>query len=248
MNKNLINESGDRLCYYLLGQSSEFLKAGNLFDYLEELKQSKLVPEYEKAVKNVATWQTKRFRSVFDFGYFRLFLYTIIRDFRPRLILESGVLHGMTSGFLLEAIAKNRQGQLISVDLPSVFGEPTANKDGYSGSLPEGKQSGWLVPERLKKYWHLKLGSSSDVLPKLNLKQPLDLFIHDSDHTYETMWFELNYGWAALAPGGILICDNIEANASFHNFCKKHRKLPLVLPVPNKDATLRPRFGLIAKT
>ena len=123
-----------------------------------------------------------------------------------------------------------------------------ANKDGYDDSLPPGKQPGWIVPKRLQKRWTLKLGSSHELLKKeLETEPPLDMFIHDSEHSYDTMWFELNTAWNYLRDGGLLICDNIEANTSFFDFCRRIDKIPLVLPTPSEDRNNAPRFAIVIR-
>lgn len=247
MNNNIIYSKGPDYCYYLLGKSSEFLRAGNLFNYVNEVAESGLIDEYESYVKDLEGWQTKKFKSVFQFGFFRILLYSIVREFKPSLVIETGVLHGMTSGFILQGLSVNKSGKLTSIDLPSVFGAPPANQDGYISNLPQGKNPGWLVSDRLRGLWDLQIGESSVLLQKLNAKNSVNLFIHDSSHTYENMWFELNYAWESLVPGGIIVCDNVEANTSFFDFCRKISTLPLVIPIPGVDATLSTRCGVIRK-
>lgn len=62
-----------------------------------------------------------------------------------------------------------------------------------------------------------------------------------------TMWNELNMAWPHIKPEGICICDNIESNTSFFDFCLKVGKIPLVLPAPGNDGLMLIRFALIKK-
>jgi len=207
-----------------------------------------IVSDYESAVISVPSWQTKAFPSLWAFRSYRILLHALIRDTQPQHVVETGVLHGMTSGFILEAMALNGAGVLTSIDLPSLAETGPANRDGYNDSLPEGKQPGWIVPSRLHKYWNLKLGSSRSILPEVCASgQAIDIFIHDSEHSYSTMWFELITAWDAMRQGGILICDNIEANTSFFDFCRRVGRMPLVLPTPSEDRFHAPRFALIIR-
>lgn len=248
MNKNQYSNWGDLYSTYLLGKCSEFCKTGDLFEYLREIVQSELPRDYELSVKDVVDWQTTKFQSIWAFRFFRIVIYALVRDLNPFLVVETGVLHGMTSGFILEALEINNQGRLFSCDLPSLDLSNPANQDGYYSALPKDRQPGWLVPERLRNRWDLSIGPSHDILNASKAKlENIDIFCHDSEHSYRNMWSELTFGWERLVSGGILICDNTEANPSFFDFCRKIDRIPLVLPTPNQDVSYAPRFGILVK-
>lgn len=61
-------------------------------------------------------------------------------------------------------------------------------------------------------------------MPKLlrSLKS-IDVFIHDSLHTYDHMLFESRVSWPFINVGGLLISDDIEANSAFNDFAKELR-------------------------
>lgn len=239
---------GDTQSIYLLGRCDEFLRIGHLLPYLAELLADRaLISAIEAAVVPVAGWQTKKFSSLYQFRFYRILLYAIVRALRPTIVVETGVLHGMTTSFILQALVRNGDaGKLISVDLPSYFETGPANRDGYDATLPEGKQSGWMVPMELRKDWQLIIGSSCEVLPRLPQRM-LDLFIHDSEHTYETMEFELTFAWERLRDGGILVCDNTDSCDAFADFCRKVNRKPLSLPAPDQMMSDQIRFGLLRK-
>ncbi len=234
---------------FLAGRLAEYLSAGDLIGHIIDLAENpNIIRDYESAVASVPEWQTKKFRSLWVFRSFRILLYALIRDIKPKCVVETGVLHGMTSGFILEALALEGIGTLTSIDLPSLAESGAANRDGYDDSLPPGKQPGWIVPSRLHGHWNLKLGSSRSVLPELcSAGVSIDMFIHDSEHSYSNMWFELTTAWDAMRQGGILICDNIEANTAFFDFCRRVGRMPLVLPAPTEDRFYAPRFAIIIR-
>ncbi len=88
-----------------------------------------------------------------------------------------------------------------------------------TGALPKGKKPGWSIPEGLRSRHHLSLGDARILLPQiLERETVLDVFLHDSDHSYEHMMFEMSLAWSYLRPGGWLLCDNVEANNSFFDF------------------------------
>jgi cephalosporin hydroxylase len=58
-------------------------------------------------------------------------------------------------------------------------------------------------------------------LPKLlrELEQ-IDVFVHDSEHSYEMMMFEFCLSWKHLKQGGYIVCDDHDWNDAFHDFAK----------------------------
>jgi predicted O-methyltransferase YrrM len=240
--------SGVEQNFFLLGKVSQYTGL-NLLEYINELMDTELlITQFEEIVKNEPHFETKKFEGIFDFRFFRIILYCLIRSIKPDHVVETGIMHGLSSGFILAALEKNRMGILHSIDAPSYFENGPINQDGYNETLPPGKAPGWIVPNSFRKSWDLKLGKSRELLPKLSEKvKSWDLFCHDSEHTYENMSFELNVAWNVLRDGGILICDNIEANNSFQDFCKKVKRNPLLLEAPNRTFSNLIRFGLIIK-
>ncbi len=212
------------------------------------MEDRELIRQIEHQVAPVSSWGTKTFNSVFDFRLYRIALYAIIRSIQPKVSIETGVLHGLTSAFLLRAIERNGHGKLISVDYPSYPTDGPSNKDGYNAVLPAGKEPGWTVPPSLHTHWDLRLGMSRDVLANLDGKvDGLGFFCHDSEHTFPTMWFEMNWAWERLVPGGVLICDNAEANTSFVEFSRRVDRFPMLFPAPDSQVHEPPRFGLLQK-
>ena len=129
--------------------------------------------------------------------------YAAVRALQPELVVETGVCYGVTSAHLLKALEANGRGQLHSIDLPPL------GKDGDD-------YVGWLVPEESRGRWTLHRGTSGRLLrPLLSKLGQIDLFIHDSLHTYRNMREEFALAWPALRPGGVLISDDIEGNPAF---------------------------------
>lgn len=137
-------------------------------------------------------------------------LYVICRIIRPEIVVETGVANGFSSAFILHALEENNLGRLYSIDLPNQPGEEIACD----------KQTGWLVPEGLKKRWTLIIGSSQEKLPSL-LEQlgKIDIFYHDSDHSYENMTFEFKQAYKFLDHDKLIISDDITDNRAFSDFC-----------------------------
>ena len=159
-------------------------------------------------------------------------LYAVLRTLRPRVVVETGVCNGVSTAFLLLALAENGTGELHSIDLPEVAGEqyaPGTFWDGKGGAVvPAGKDPGWMVPERLRDRWHLLIGRSQELLvPLLARVGPIDFFLHDSEHSEECMRFEFGAAWAALRDGGVLAADDVLVNESFADFASSQRREPI---------------------
>ena len=204
-----------------------------------------LIPSIERAVADVPEFITKHWASPFDLGVFRVVLYALVRTCRPGYAIETGVLHGLTSMYMLAGFEANGAGRLVSIDLPSYFETGPANKDGFTDTLPRGRGSGWVVGPPYAGRWDLRLGPSTELLPAVfDENGPVGLFLHDSEHTYDTMWAELTAAWDNLGPDGIIVCDNVIENTSFFDLCRKLDRVPFVISeLPRGQA----RFALITK-
>jgi predicted O-methyltransferase YrrM len=243
-----VNVTGIEQGSYFVGRLSSELGGRDLLPFLGELHESELPRRFEEIVAGEPTFETKRFDSIWQLRLYRIWVYCLVRALRPEVFVETGVLHGMTSAFVLEAMERNGTGRLISVDLPSYAETGPANVDGYQGTLPPGREPGWLVPESLRHRWELRLGPSLDVLPGvLDDAGAIDVFLHDSDHTYETMMGEFELAWPLLRDGGALIADDSTDNTAFAEFSAQVGRAPLLFPNPNERPHDEARCGLILK-
>lgn len=133
-------------------------------------------------------------------------VWCLTRHLRPNRVVETGVAHGVTTRFILEAMERNGKGHLWSIDLPPL-------EEDWR------KQIGVAVDKRLALRWSYIKGSSRLRLPKLlaHLGQ-IDLFVHDSLHSERNVRFELDRAWPHLRPGGAVVVDDVDANWGFHSF------------------------------
>jgi predicted O-methyltransferase YrrM len=153
--------------------------------------------------------------------------YSVVRVLQPDVVVETGVCYGVTSSYVLTALDTNGRGVLHSIDLPPL------GKDG-------DRFVGWLIPGELRSRWNLHRGASRRLLrPLLAQVGPLDLFIHDSLHTYGNMRDEFALAWPALRPGGVLISDDIEGNTAFLELSQRPDVAQsIVIKESNKDSLL----------
>jgi predicted O-methyltransferase YrrM len=158
--------------------------------------------------------------------------YAIARALQPTHVVETGVCYGLTSAYLLQALETNHAGRLHSIDLPPLG----KNGDAYVGTL---------VPRGLQHRWNLHRGTSRRLLlPLLAHLGSIDIFLHDSLHTYANMSWELAAAWAKLRPGGVLIADDVEGNAAFHELARRSDVLSARVV---QESTKNSMFGIAVK-
>src|SRR5438132_3165139 len=163
-----------------------------------------------------------------------VYLYAVLRKVRPRVAVETGVANGFSTAFSLLALQQNGDGHLHSVDLPREVGldyEPGTFYEGEGrAGIPTGSQPGWLIPAELKERWTLVLGRTQEELPPLLERLgTIDSFMHDSEHSFDCMWFEFNEAWPRLAPGGVLLSDDVNSTEAFTRFAGEQGRAPVRL-------------------
>jgi predicted O-methyltransferase YrrM len=144
-------------------------------------------------------------------------LYLLVRAARPSVVVETGVLYGASSAHILAALDKNGGGELHSIDL---------------GCPPEEPAHDFFVPQDLASRWTYIRGSVREELPPLLARLgTIDMFNHDSLHTYDNMTWEYERAVEHLRPGGVLSSHDVlvvhsllrlfQPNA-FPAFCQRH--------------------------
>ncbi|MGI0155313.1 MAG: O-methyltransferase [Thermoplasmata archaeon] len=180
----------------------------------------------------------------FHHRWFGESLYWLARTVRPRAIVETGVEKGLTSYFWLRALADNDYGTLHSIDLPTVGTTERVNADGRvdRSHVEEAGRTGALVPPSLRNRWELTLGDAKRELPALlSGLGSIDLFFHDSDHSYAHQLWEYRTAWPALRDGGLLTSDDVDWSDAFSDFSREVDRVPVYWP------STRPTRGLLRK-
>jgi hypothetical protein len=178
----------------------------------------------------------------FNFIKYPIAWYALIRKYKPSIILETGVSMGWSSFMILTALQREKKGILYSIDMG---GFESIDLDGGIG---------YMVPDNLKQNWHLIIDDSKKaLLPLLQKLGKIDMFIHDSEHSYEMMTFEYNSAWDHLGQQGILCSDDINHSTAFDEFVTLHNSeihtLRIFTEIPrSSDAqNIRPQFGYFFK-
>lgn len=205
----------------------------------ETLEEVKDVPyahetfERKSYVENYLNELEKKYGAFYRPGWVNLddalFLYWVVRRLNPQIIVQTGVCNGLSSAFMMLALVKNdNAGTLHVIDLPPVFDsnadEWKSKNKVYGVVIPEGKTSGWLVPDAYKDRLEVLEGDAKLLLPGLLERLgKIDMFYHDSDHTYDHMMFEFSEAKKYLAKHGVIVSDDISWNASLWDFADDYR-------------------------
>ena len=135
----------------------------------------------------------------------RLGWYCVVRASRPRVVVETGSHDGLGTALLARALQRNADeghpGVLLSFDL-----DPA---------------SGWLVPDELRVYVERHVGDARETLPAALTGRAVDVFVHDSLHTYEHERFELETALAHAARRLVLISDNAHVSPALLDVCRE---------------------------
>jgi len=168
-------------------------------------------------------------------------IWLLVRHLHPQNVVETGVAHGVTSRFILEALKKNGSGHLWSIDHQPLERELHA-------------QIGVAVGDGHTDRWTYIKGSSRVRLPSLLSKLgEIDLFIHDSLHSERNVLFEISQVWPKLRNGGAIVIDDIDANRAFHSLSQTLSGFPSLiceaepLEPDHRRANKKGLFGIFLK-
>jgi len=127
--------------------------------------------------------------------------YSLVRLTKPSVVVETGVGRGVTSYQILRALKENRKGILFSIELPML-------------KLGAKKDVGVLVPTSLRSRWKLIYGPGVREMNRLRKQvQNIDMFVHDSNHSYLNQRAEYQFALHWLKKGGLLVSDDVGNDA-----------------------------------
>jgi predicted O-methyltransferase YrrM len=135
-------------------------------------------------------------------------LYALTRWLRPAVVVESGGFIGMSAAFILKALAD----------------EDLTKSKLYSIEWSEECEQGALIPDELRSAsggFIPMRGKVEDFLKRGELPSPIDMFLHDSSHSYRHMLWEFRQFWPRLHDRGLLVSHDVQMNAAFPEFIAK---------------------------
>jgi predicted O-methyltransferase YrrM len=140
-----------------------------------------------------------------------LLLYTYIRVAKPKVVVETGVANGVSTNAIMNAMKLNQNnGVLHSFDI-----------------LPQTKEA--YKGKGLWEFHLLRKPYKKNLLRTVDNFGEVDLWIHDSNHSY--LWQNMDYELALskLSNRGTLISDDIDASLAWSQKSKTNFKTSYIL-------------------
>ena len=130
----------------------------------------------------------------------RMAWYALIRQTKPRLVIETGVHHGVGGLVICLALQANENegfvGEYLGLDIDPNAGE--------------------IIDTNVFKFAKIVFSDSHKYLA--NFPSMCDFFIHDSDHNKEFELQEYSLIYDNLSENGIILSDNAHATAALREF------------------------------
>jgi len=171
----------------IYGYFSELLNDEALYNHL--CKSLKNISEYGKEIR-------------FAYGR-RIGWYAFVRILKPKLVIETGVDHGVGACVLTSALLRNKQ-------------------EGFKGSYlgtDNNINAGKLLKEPYSSIGEIIYGDSINSLMKI--KDPIDIFINDSDHSSEYEFQEYLTIEERISPNSVILGDNSHVTSCLSKFSKR---------------------------
>lgn len=124
--------------------------------------------------------------------------YALIRAFEPEVVVETGTHLGLGSCAIAAALLRNGHGRLTTIDI-----DPGA---------------GYLIGQPWAAVVDRRTGNSVELLGEL---RDVDLFLHDSLHTYDYERRELAAVEPNLRPGALVLSDNAHDSAALSDWAER---------------------------
>ena len=134
----------------------------------------------------------------------------MIRYYKPKIILETGVAYGFSSYAIFLALNKNKYGKLYSSDFPY-----------FREKNPENL-IGIVVPKKFKTNWNLYISGDKNNIKEIYRKTKEVNFVHyDSDKSYfgRHRFMKSIKKFKKLK---FLVMDDLHDNVFFYNYVNKN--------------------------
>jgi predicted O-methyltransferase YrrM len=162
-------------------------------------------------------------------NHYQAELAAVIRAERPLVMIETGVESGYSTEHFLTAMDAVDTGLLWSCD-PA----PSGFYDAY--------------PIKHPRFTFMREPSYTALDKIFNVTKRVDLFLHDSDHSFKCQTWEYEWAWEHVRPGGIIASDDIgwsdttpdKPHYAWGNFCERHGVTALRQKINNGEYFKKP--------
>jgi Methyltransferase domain len=184
----------DQLCWFVSAVTGA--EIGQVRAWVRELEDDrKLFDQLTRRLSSNPRWRicAREPHWARRFGW-----YALVRATRPDQVVETGTHLGLGSCVIAAALLRNGHGRLTTIDI-----DPEA---------------GYLIAEPWASVIDRSTGSSVDLLATV---RDVDMFLHDSLHTYDYEARELKAVEPNLRPGAIILSDNAHDSAALSDWAEQ---------------------------
>jgi predicted O-methyltransferase YrrM len=147
----------------------------------------------------------------------RLGWYALLRATKPRVVVETGIDRGLGTVVMAAALKRNKEEGFAGI----VFA---------TDIVPD---CGHLLADPYKQFVHELIGDSVESLKEF--AEPVDVFLHDSDHRPEYEWAEFLAIEPRLHAASIVMSDNSQQTSKLREFAARIGKSFLYFQDAPKD-------------
>ena len=169
---------------------------GQVRDWMRELEEDKKLAD--ELTRRLSSNPRRRICATEPHWARRLGWYALVRAAQPDRVVETGTHLGLGSCVIAAALLRNGHGRLTTIDI-----DPEA---------------GYLIGEPWASVIDRRVGSSIDMLADL---RDVDVFLHDSLHTYDYETKELTAVEPNLRPDAIILSDNAHESSALSDWAER---------------------------
>ena len=184
----------DQLCWFVAAVSGAHI--GQVRTWMQELDDDRQL--FDHVAGRLSTNPRRGISAREPHWGRRAGWYALVRALEPQHVVETGTQMGLGSCAIAAALLRNGHGRLTTIDI-----EPEA---------------GYLIGDPWAGVVDRRTGSSVDIIGGL---EDVDLFIHDSLHTYDFETQEFAAVEQRLSGGAVILSDNAHATAALSNWAEK---------------------------
>ena len=170
--------------------------------YIEEINSNSRI---QKQIED--SWKLNAGMADAKVGFARrVGWYAVIRSIKPKLIVETGVSHGVGALVICAALERNQEEGIVGKYLGTDI----------------NPEAGSLILKEFKSFATILVGDSLDSLQ--SLREPIDLFINDSDHSAEYERSEYEVIKKLLTKEALILGDNSHVTEELRDFSHRNNR------------------------
>jgi len=148
-----------------------------------------------------------------------LFLYWLVRRTKPRTIVQYGAYNGLSTSFLMLALAKNGgDGSLSVIDPPSRCQTRMHGPLACCALIPEGKTTAWMLPEAHLGRLTVREGDVTQLPDIIDQFDTIDVFCYGADPIHQHALVAFQAAYRKIAADGLVLAEHVPWHTAVWDF------------------------------